>query len=580
MPWNKGKSILGTGDTKEAVEREADVIFTAAFIGMTIFQNNKTQGLTYRVDMEPNTDPLAEKATRDLRTADDQRSMKTLNDVCSKVNHVIRNHTGVDNGGMTWGLTPVFDRGGMICAGQEAKAEYRQVLEKYAKTAYAYLTAPQQAANNDQRAQEMYIGRGAYCGLLVDNSGNAVSAMSTIRTSLNTTTAGVGDRWLPPADAPVRTAQYKDPGNATWGIIGGVALQDTLKQQGMRFYPRDHEGRDIALNKTTDIVGYTHGMIRAIYEAVRIGQGTAFEMSIGTDTFKLASCLSCSSFMMANGVDASSSHLGRGESWAPYYSAESHNKSHFDDATDMNLDKAIAQCNAKYAAHMHQWMKDGVAAMKKVVGTPPDTDHDKPVKGWVTDSHAAALGKLDEKLAALKEPNTVARDLYLDAMTYHKGDAARLQSALAWGDNPRRFCNENYDWLQNKPTDPLDEHNKGIWLTYRNPLTNEQVNALHTAPTALVKKYTITVTGTHDDDSCALDYSLLNTEGKVAQSGKLSQGKTDAFGTAEFTVAATGNVEDWKIMIGRQGDQGYSPIKLNTNMMLSGGRYTYTVTPA
>lgn len=56
MVWNTGKSILGTGDRREDMEREADVIFTAAFIGMTLFQNEKKQGLTWRVDIEPNSD--------------------------------------------------------------------------------------------------------------------------------------------------------------------------------------------------------------------------------------------------------------------------------------------------------------------------------------------------------------------------------------------------------------------------------------------------------------------------------------------------------------------------------------------
>lgn len=49
----------------------------------------------------------------------------------------------------------------------------------------SYLSAAQRAAKDGQRADEMYIGRGAYCGLVVDDEGNAVTAMSTIRTTLN-----------------------------------------------------------------------------------------------------------------------------------------------------------------------------------------------------------------------------------------------------------------------------------------------------------------------------------------------------------------------------------------------------------
>jgi hypothetical protein len=54
MAWNAGNSILGTGNSKQDVEREDDVIVAAAFIGMTLWQNQKNEGLVCRVDMEPN----------------------------------------------------------------------------------------------------------------------------------------------------------------------------------------------------------------------------------------------------------------------------------------------------------------------------------------------------------------------------------------------------------------------------------------------------------------------------------------------------------------------------------------------
>ena len=565
MAWNTGNSILGTGNTGLDVEREADVIFTAAFIGMTLYQNKKREGLTWRVDMEPNTDPVGtgrgQKPNRAARTRDDQESMEMLNNVCSKVNQVVRTHLGKDVGGIAWGLTPSFDRGGMICAGEGAKAEYAQVNPAYAKTAYTYLTASQHAASDNQRDQEMYTGRGAYCGLVVDNRGDAITAMSTICTALKETTPGVGDRWRPPANAPVRTSQYKEgAGTATWGVIGGAELQATLQQQGMRFYPQNN-GAPIPLDKTTDIVGYTHGMIRCIYETERIGQGTAFEMSIGTNTFKLASCLACSSFMMANGVDASSSHLGRGESWAPYYSGESHNASYLGDKLKGGINKAIEVCNDRYAKFMHHSLMKGVAAM----GQSPS---------WVDEDHKPALAALAEKLKGSNESNTVARDLFLDAMTYHKNDTRRLDDALDWGDNPRRFCTKTYDWCQNRQT---DNDTKGTWETFINPLTDEQITALHTAPESLINKYKIKVWSPHKDDSCALEYSLLNAEGKEAQNGKLSQGPNETTGTAEFTVAATSDVGKWKIKFA--SDRAYASIKLNQNTAIgSGGRYSYTIT--
>lgn len=466
MTWNTGKSILGTGDTRIDVEREADVIFSAAFIGTTLKRNEAKGMLTWRVDMEPNTDSDKNLVAR---TKDDRTSMKALNDACSKVNQIIRSFLKKDAGGVGWGLTPTFERGGMIFAGANAGGEYAKVDPDFAKVAYRYLTAPDHSAESGQRTQDMYIGRGAYCGLVIDDDGNAVSAMSTIRTTLCETTEGVGDRWRPAIDADVRKGQYKaDPMTTTWGVIGGTALQNTLQEQGMRFFPQKN-GASLSPDARTDIVGYTHGMIRCIYETARIGQGTAFEMSIGTDTFKLASCMSCSMFMTANGVDASSTHLGRGESWVPYYSGESHNPSyHHEDAP---IDEAIEQCNSKYSSFMQEALTRGVAALEQ-----------SPT--WVSEDHQAALRALSDRLRETStDANTVARDLYLDAMTYHKSDLQRLNSALVYGNDARRFCNGNYDWCRNAS---VDSDTSGIWDTWTNPYTDRQIQDLHEAPKSLI----------------------------------------------------------------------------------------------
>ncbi|MEJ8826799.1 hypothetical protein WKW80_33155 [Variovorax humicola] len=466
MAWNIGKSILGTGEMRVDVEREADVIFAAAFIGATLFQNRKNSGLAWRVDMDPSTEL---GTNRDARTADDRAFMKGLNDACAKVNHLVRTELAKDEGGLVWGLAPTFNRGGMIQAGEGARSEYRRFKPAYARSAFRYLSAARRAAKEGQRAEEMYIGRGAYCGLVVDNDGNAVTAMSTICTTLDEHTPGIGERWRPPADADVRAAQYPaEARTATWGLIGGAALQATLAQQGMRFYPQS-DGQLVPLDVDTDIVGYTHGMIRCVYETVRMGQGTAFEMSIGVETFKLASCMACSCFMVANDVEASSTHLGRGESWSPYFSSESHNPSYH--ADKMRIDDAIAHCNSRYSTFMHRCLQDGVAAMTK-----------RP--SWINERHIEALSALDRRLAAgATANNTVARDLFLDAMTYHKGDLDRLNSTLDFGSDARPFCNEGHDWSCVTHSGPVGGRS---WETWVNPHTDEEVLALHTAPEPLV----------------------------------------------------------------------------------------------
>ena len=69
-----------------------------------------------------------------------------------------------------------------------------------------------------------------------------------------------------------------------------------------------------------DIAIYTHGMIQAIYKAYALGPScTPYEIAVGDLTKKMASCLPCTLFMVAAGYPPNSTHLGRGESWAPLY---------------------------------------------------------------------------------------------------------------------------------------------------------------------------------------------------------------------------------------------------------------------
>lgn len=436
---------------------DADVIFTAAFIG--IAAEKSRDGQPWRIDLEPNTDEFQRdgtKMTRAKRTEEDRTSMKAHNDMCGKVNNVLQSYTG-KGPTLHWGLTPLFDRGGMICAGADAKAAYAKVDDARVKTAFRYLST----SKLEGGAQDVYIGKGAYCGLVQDNTGSAIAAMSTIRTTLTEDTVGVGERWVPPVDAPARKNQYKEnPVDlSAWGVLDVKGGQEELRKQGMRFVPQDGTP-----DVVKDTVAYTHGMVRAIYEVERIkgikndgvyhGPFTAFEMSIGTDTFKLASCLSCSGFMIANGVEASSSHLGKGESWGPYYghSADSHVWSYVASEEDAPLGNAIRTCNDRYAQKMHQWMMDGVAAMKK--------DGAK----WIEDNHKPVLDALDKFLEAKAlSTNTVARDLYLDAMTYHGRDVDRINRTL-------KFPESDKDWSVDvrpksdspRPTDFMHK----VWESY------------------------------------------------------------------------------------------------------------------
>lgn len=479
MAWNRTASILGTGDAPEAAAREADTIFTAAFVGMVIYRG--TRG--YRVDMEPDMDGK----DRPARTLADRSAMLRLNDVCAKVNHVVRSyepHLEQDRG-IHWGLTPEFNRGGLIAGGEESLKAYGEYTKKFLANAWSYLTR-----DKDGNSRSVYIGRGAYCGLVVDKDDDAIAAMSTMRTTLGPDArypVDTGDRWLPPPGSATFEARLggKDDPKFAWGMIGGSALQDTLREQGVKFVPREGEP-----DPANDLVGYTHGMIRAIYECKRIGEGRPDEMSLGTATAKLASCMSCSLFMVANGYTPSASHLGKGESWLPLYHTDQHVFSYKPNAdpresSDEALIAAIRESNDRWAAKMRDWMWTGVRAMQAC-------------PGWIAEEHLASLEALDARLSRLGHApgdRMACANLYLDAMTVHASDAVRLDSTLQFGPDPRPGCGpgageprhaEN-DWLvQSWRSHPWmmasgRYEDKG-WVEFNNPFTDAYLEDFRALP--------------------------------------------------------------------------------------------------
>jgi len=60
-----------------------------------------------------------------------------------------------------------------------------------------------------------------------------------------------------------------------------------------------------------------HGMIRAMvkYKDSVGNNSMVFEIALGKNTTKVASCFPCSAYMRAKGTPASATHLGRGDDW-------------------------------------------------------------------------------------------------------------------------------------------------------------------------------------------------------------------------------------------------------------------------
>jgi hypothetical protein len=114
-------------------------------------------------------------------------------------------------------------------------------------------------------------------------------------------------------------AAGKDPAQPNTTSATNLADQTTVEMRdkfGMVFKGEPH---------IADIATYTHGMIQAIYKSYSLGPScTPYEIAVGDQTKKMASCLPCSLFMVAAGYPPTSTHLGRGESWPPLYEPYNH----------------------------------------------------------------------------------------------------------------------------------------------------------------------------------------------------------------------------------------------------------------
>src|SRR4029453_6799347 len=100
------------------------------------------------------------------------------------------------------------------------------------------------------------------------------------------------------------------------GGTGAANLADQIERE-----MRDRYGMVFTSEPAmTDIAAYSHGMIQAIYKAYALGPSCEpYEIAVGDQTKKMASCLTCTLFMHAVGYPPSSIPLGRGESWAPLF---------------------------------------------------------------------------------------------------------------------------------------------------------------------------------------------------------------------------------------------------------------------
>ena len=165
-----------------------------------------------------------------------------------------------------------------------------------------------------------------------------------------------------------------------------------------------------------DIVGYTHGMIRAIYniEECRIvypgkrdrDYGVPYEVVVGEHTTKLGSCFACAIFMEANGYPASATHLGKCASWCPQYPAEG-------DASPAAQARSI--CNNKWYSYCSDILYLGFEAISR-----SNRNNDNRGESFTAFKRFLYSPQYDDAFA----------NLILDAITIHDKDFQRVNRTL------------------------------------------------------------------------------------------------------------------------------------------------------
>jgi hypothetical protein len=163
---------------------------------------------------------------------------------------------------------------------------------------------------------------------------------------------------------------------------------------------------------TSDIVGYTHGMIQAIYKAYSLGPSCApYEIAVGSQTKKMASCLPCTLFMVAQGYPPTSTHLGRGESWAPLY--EPYNPNGEEDEHEWAV---VRDLNNSWCAKCDEYMRLGADVL---------------ATASLSEDHEPARDALRTYLQTSASDKAGAATIVLDALTIHDSESARVGRTLA-----------------------------------------------------------------------------------------------------------------------------------------------------
>lgn len=439
-----------SGDEITKIQLEADVIMTAAILGLaatTIQAQKQNKDLKAPMGIRFDMDPKDKDSN--------PGEWDTFKQTVAKMNRAVADYMKVNTKTLVnAGLSEAFAQGAVIMgvynlAGHTAPPSVQTPsISADGKALYDKIS------KDSLGGTPMYVGRGAYTGFVdnyVDNSKKppqktAVGPLSTARFIAPQPHSVLGDtiesllypRWLPPDDSTIWNNRKRMDGPnkdtyAAWGLISGDkaternpkinpnlntadATEDAMKSQGMKFFP---DLPPKGAMPRTDIAGYTHGLVQAIYKAYHNGpQAVPYEIAVGSQTTKLASCFACTTFMTALGYPPTSIHLGRAESWMPlFYPYTPELK------PDVSELPTIRDLNNRWFEACDQYLNVGLVIMDDAHIS--DAGHKA-----ARDSVAAYLKTNANKGSSAPNSASVAATLILDALTIHKSEAPRANDTL------------------------------------------------------------------------------------------------------------------------------------------------------
>ena len=366
---------------------DADVIITAAVIGHSYQRISSGKNCNYEYEEE-----LSNKTEGQIKF---QKKVEEHRKVVNNINGALLNGgLKLNTRKVTFGTSPTYGKNGnRVVIGGTGNLEIDDLKRYYPKNPEGLAKILYQEAINDVEGKLGYQGQGAYTGF-IDRRG--MPGQSSLMTTYRFRAPDVfGPRWIPSSDAikDLNEASLGDADNEkkAWGMTSINSNQEKLVEKGM--YMKDDVNE-------SDVVGYVHGMIQAIYnikmheKPTDIAKAIPYEIAVGKETTKLSSCVACSFFMEANGYPASSTHLGRSDSWCIVHHNES---SHIQN-------EAHKTCNASWAAYCKKIIRTGLYCLS------PDLS-----RAIVNETHLPSL-KLLKALDKNQESDFYA-NLILDALT-------------------------------------------------------------------------------------------------------------------------------------------------------------------